>query len=977
MSTKRGVLIFIGIAILININLTLADLNNGLVLHLKFDNNSLYGENNTHFYDYSGTGNNATCSGINCPTYNSSGRINGAFDFDGTDDQLDILDDPSLRLSNNLTIAGWINIDNTGIGNWNPIITKGNTTYAEYWFGVSDSFRGNRTGTLINDWDSSSYGLTPVNPSEWHHIAMTYNSSHFSIYLDGYLDNTSHYYGNPINTFPHDLIIGSSDKWSDEYTGLMDDLRVYNRTLSLEEIKELASIFMIKNLGVLGFEETNQEYTSIKTVILENSIYDSANNCRYRNNESSVWTPWEQCEKERYWLITDNTGLKEIWININYTDDTQENFSDTIYYNYTGAGLDTTPPSTVTIYDGDYSNSYSTVNATWSAATDPESEILDIPLVYSYQLSINGVPNSSWITTGTTRSFSYSVNLSHNDNVSITVNVTNSANLISSTGSDGLLIDLVLPNITVIDSNLNQSSWHNDTSIFFNWSSSDNFSGIGGFSYTLSTDPAVGPDDVPEGSIGSLDTHFNNTFYVFKTGIYTFKIKTKDKADNWGNITSRNVKIDRTPPLRPLLRTAEKVFGTNQINFTWSESYDEHSSLDYYFIEIWNTTSYNYSSNDLQFNASIGTNQYYMYTPANNFSTYYARIRGIDMVKNPSVWSNEDAKYDWTPPIITIIRPDTLIDTGVYPSLAVSTDEQATCYYDNSTGSQIMFEYTNQTYHETKPKDSQTQYNVTCYDISGNSQTDTTGVFATNAAYTSITLPSSPSGYTGQIITLNVSIVPAKGEVLKSKFKLYLNNSQHDFTIYDNGAGEYIVSLVAPSIAGNYPINMSVDTQTDTDTLTVNQLSLEATYSNVFATTSETDKITYFNATNYSSGFATDSEVTSFSSAANLLNITSGYDGKIYFFATKKLQNPPEKDRKLKAKTFTSQKTPSFGYPQQLNYLLQNTLIYSDIDINGSETLNSGSRTLLIKRLRDKNKKTVLVTTKISGYDEKGVMQHG
>lgn len=49
--------------------------NNSLVLMFNFDNQSSLGENESYIYDASGNGNNVSCSGVNYPTWNSSGKF--------------------------------------------------------------------------------------------------------------------------------------------------------------------------------------------------------------------------------------------------------------------------------------------------------------------------------------------------------------------------------------------------------------------------------------------------------------------------------------------------------------------------------------------------------------------------------------------------------------------------------------------------------------------------------------------------------------------------------------------------------------------------------------------------------------------------------------------------------------------------------------------------------------------------------------
>ena len=341
----------------------------------------------------------------------------------------------------------------------------------------------------------------------------------------------------------------------------------------------------IRNMGLIGFNETNQEYTSLRTVILETNYSANAIACRYKNNNSQ-WSGWEECTPEKYWLLPDGPGNKIVYLQINYSNSTNTTYNDTIYYNYTGAGLDTSSPGTVMIYDGDYSNSNTSINFSWSSAADPESSLLGIPIIYSWIIRINNSPVTNWSSWGTARSASYAYNLNSNDTITIIVNASNSAALQSSTTSDGLLIDLADPTTPVISSSLTNSTWHKAGSVFFNWTASDSISGIGGFSYTFSTVSTVSPDDVPEGPSGAPATHKNNTFTGVETGKYQFKIKAKDKAGNWGNTSGFEVWIDNTPPTKPVMTKAEKVYGKKNLTFSWSRSFDEDSGVANYTLEI-------------------------------------------------------------------------------------------------------------------------------------------------------------------------------------------------------------------------------------------------------------------------------------------------------------------------------------------------------------------------------------------------------
>jgi len=89
-------------------------------------------------------------------------------------------------------------------------------------------------------YSSSSFNFET---DEWYHIAFTFDSGNLKLYLDGQLiDSTT---GNPTpiagNNLPYRIGAGYPTPTSFYFNGTLDDVRVYNRTLSETEISYLAS----------------------------------------------------------------------------------------------------------------------------------------------------------------------------------------------------------------------------------------------------------------------------------------------------------------------------------------------------------------------------------------------------------------------------------------------------------------------------------------------------------------------------------------------------------------------------------------------------------------------------------------------------------------------------------------------------------------------------------------------------------------
>ena len=203
----------------------------GDVLLMHFNNDSVYGENETHVYDFSGNGNNGTVHGA---VYNSSaGKFFGAFEFDGASSYIEIPDSDSLDITAG-TIEVWLKADTLGLA-WKPVITK---EYAcdtsPYALWIYD----NKPVLALNSWDQYVSGNTPMETDKWYHVVATWNGSDIKIYLNGTLD-VSESQLTTVFTNSEALRIGTAgpdcDYWFD---GIIDEVVIYNRTLTAEEVLE-------------------------------------------------------------------------------------------------------------------------------------------------------------------------------------------------------------------------------------------------------------------------------------------------------------------------------------------------------------------------------------------------------------------------------------------------------------------------------------------------------------------------------------------------------------------------------------------------------------------------------------------------------------------------------------------------------------------------------------------------------------------
>jgi hypothetical protein len=199
----------------------------GLIAYYPFNGNA---------NDESGNGNNGAVNGVTL-TAGRNGNVNSAYNFDGINDYIEIANDTIFELTDRITISAWIkDAVETGVVVGKCDYMPGGTCNFELFTadGGSFGFHFYRYG-----WHrvQSTISITDGN---WHHIVGTYNRSRIVIYLDGvennYVNDTS-----TMKAYGERLQIGQKQSsWPfDYYKGSIDDIRIYNRALSAEEILAL------------------------------------------------------------------------------------------------------------------------------------------------------------------------------------------------------------------------------------------------------------------------------------------------------------------------------------------------------------------------------------------------------------------------------------------------------------------------------------------------------------------------------------------------------------------------------------------------------------------------------------------------------------------------------------------------------------------------------------------------------------------
>jgi len=220
----------------------------GLVLEFKLEDGS-----GTNAVDTSGYGNDGALLPVGLEPTWGTGRKGGGLEFDGISGYVDAGTGSSLDMTNAITISAWAkNIGNNTNGwsagnRYDDVVTKwdctGSCSETSWWFGITSDGRVswvviNSTGRYTS---LGARGTTIIrDDSEWHHLAVTYDGSYVMIYVDGIVEfEKSYSEGVNVNSSIPIRIAASGHVLPGAFNGTIDEVRVYNRSLSNDEIEAL------------------------------------------------------------------------------------------------------------------------------------------------------------------------------------------------------------------------------------------------------------------------------------------------------------------------------------------------------------------------------------------------------------------------------------------------------------------------------------------------------------------------------------------------------------------------------------------------------------------------------------------------------------------------------------------------------------------------------------------------------------------
>ncbi len=280
------------------------DITSGLVGYWNMDSSDIDWNTNT-IVDRSGTGNTGTLIGFNQATSSTSGKYNQALQFLNTNTKISVASSETLNMSvtNAFTYSVWMKVTafTPSAGSFNCLICHDvNQQFSMHSSGGLIAFRpGGTVSQLLN------YGAPVRTVDQWYHLVATYDGTTSKLYINAVMaGNTSSM--ESIGTAGRNptLTIGGSFLGGIGLNGVIDEVRVYNRALSAQEVSALNQAANF-DVVVITPPATPQGLTSssptFNSVSLSWSANQEANLKEYRlfqNNVQSAIIPAGQTTYE-------------------------------------------------------------------------------------------------------------------------------------------------------------------------------------------------------------------------------------------------------------------------------------------------------------------------------------------------------------------------------------------------------------------------------------------------------------------------------------------------------------------------------------------------------------------------------------------------------------------------------------------------------------------------------------------------------
>ena len=458
------------------------DGNSITLLNMPFEGINGTSVNNT--LDYSGHTTSILEVG-NSILWNSSGGYDGrgAYEFGGSSDYINGSGLPATSSNEEITISAWVNPDSISLTR--QIFIKGDKNDCfSYGMAIVDGQLRSNNNDFYN-----SLGSTTVSTNTWSFLAVTFNSSGSYGYWNGtYVGSSTTVKVSSCSS--KNYTIGFKEGTSFYFDGTIDDLQVWNRSLSAQQILALYN----NRSDLIVSQETNSgEYWNISITPNDNS----------------------------------NDGIGKL--------------SNTVRI------LDHTPPSVTILNPPDGINLSSGLQAFNSSVIDTESSIYDVLFMFTSNTTPFNV-------TATNVSGNWNANVNISTIVEGTHTMTVFANdtfgNVNNTESINIYVDRTAPNVTIITPKNGRNYSKSSFNQTFNVSMRDTLTGVK--NVTFSFDNVTGSPANPAFNVTAVNGsgYWAASYNVsnLAEGLNTVTIYSYDYSGNLNNTNTITFTTDYTAP---------------------------------------------------------------------------------------------------------------------------------------------------------------------------------------------------------------------------------------------------------------------------------------------------------------------------------------------------------------------------------------------------------------------------------------------
>ena len=222
--------------------------------------------------DESGNGNNGIINGASLTT-DRFGNNAKSYLFNGIDNYIEVVSNTQLSVTNSYSISAWFNANlwyNTSTSD-RSILSKIQSTG---WYGGYEIMIGGNTGDIIHTGNIAGsnflIGNSGYSTNNWYLCTITFDSNNLKLYMNGILVSTIIRPGS-IQSSNQSLFFGRRDGCCQWFSGKIDDIGIWNRALTQEEINGLYNASsanecqtLVINTGILSFNPVT--YTNTVTI---------------------------------------------------------------------------------------------------------------------------------------------------------------------------------------------------------------------------------------------------------------------------------------------------------------------------------------------------------------------------------------------------------------------------------------------------------------------------------------------------------------------------------------------------------------------------------------------------------------------------------------------------------------------------------------------------------------------------------------